>query len=95
MPSVMVRHKVADYTQWKRAVHSAADWRKASGEVNFQVFREADDPNNLTVISQWSTASKMRKFMDSDELRQRMEAAGVIGKPEVRFFSKSEDLTAG
>jgi hypothetical protein len=35
----------------------------------------------------------MQKFMKSPELRERMQAAGVVSKPEIRFFSKMEDLS--
>ncbi len=95
MSYVLIRHKVANYAKWKQAVHAAAAWRKASGEVSFQVYRGSSDPNDLTVVCAWANAAKMRKFMESPELRERMEQAGVISKPEVQFFSKSEDLSAG
>ena len=94
MSYVLIRHKVANYTQWKRAVRAAAAWRKTSGEKSFQVFRSSSAPNDLTVVCGWSSSDKMRKFVGSAELRERMRGAGVIGKPEIRFFSKAEDLTA-
>ena len=94
MSYVLIRHKVANYAQWKRAVRAAAAWRRASGEVSMQVYRNSADPNDLTVVCAWANAGKMRKFMDSPELRERMHQAGVVNQPEVQFFSKAEDLTA-
>ena len=93
MSYVLIRHKVADYAKWKRAVQSCADWRKASGELSFQVFRSAKAANDLTVICRWASAAQMRNFVASAELRQRMKDAGVIGKPEVHFFKQAEDLS--
>src|SRR6266853_734049 len=81
--------------KWKRAVLSFRAFRKASGEKSFHVLRCSKDPNDLTVCCGWDNAARMRKFMKSPELRKAMKAAGVIGKPEVGFFSKKEDLSVG
>ncbi len=32
MPYIMIRHKVANYAQWKRGVKAFAQFRQASGE---------------------------------------------------------------
>ena len=95
MSYVMIRHKVADYAKWKRVVNAAKVWRKASGEKSFYVLRSSKNPNDLTVCCAWDTAARMQKLMKSPELRERMEDAGVIGKPEVQFFGKMDDLSVG
>ena len=92
MTYVLISHKVADYAKWKKAVRACAAWRKASGELSFQVLRSAEVPNDLTILCGWDTAARARKFAASAELRERMRAAGVNSKPEVRFFKSSEDL---
>ena len=93
MPAVVIRHKVANYTRWKRAVRAAGAFRKASGEKCFHVFRSSTSPNDLTVICSWSTSDKLRNFIKSAELRKAMKAAGVVSKPVVQFFSAAEDLS--
>ncbi len=93
MSYVLIRHKIADYAKWKRAVRACSDWRKASGELSFQVFRCAKTPNDLTVVCRWSNAGAAKKFTKSAELRKRMRDAGVISKPEVHFFKSAEDLS--
>jgi heme-degrading monooxygenase HmoA len=93
MSYVLIRHKIANYAKWKQAVHACAAWRKASGELGFQVFRSAKAPNDLTVVCRWANSGQARKFVSSAELRQRMREAGVIGKPEIHFFKGSEDLS--
>jgi heme-degrading monooxygenase HmoA len=95
MPLVLIRHKVANYAKWKRAVRRFARFREVSGEECFKVFRASNSLNDLTVLCRWSTPAKMKKFIKSAELRQAMKEAGVVSKPEVRFFSASEDLSAG
>ena len=81
----MVRHKVANYANWKRVVQSAAQWRKESGEKSFYVCRSSENPNDLLVWCEWDTAARMKKFVKSAELRKRMKDAGVIGKPTAVF----------
>ncbi len=95
MTLVLIRHKVANYPKWKRAVRNFAKFRKASGEKCFKVFRASNSPNDLTVLCSWSTPAKLKKFIKSAELRKAMKAAGVVSKPEVRFFSAAEDLSVG
>ncbi len=93
MPFVQLRHKIADYAKWKRAVHAATAFRKVNGELSFKAFRSSDDPNDVTVICEWASAAKARKFVGSDELRKRMKEAGVVGKPKIQYFAKAEDLS--
>lgn len=93
MPHVLIRHKIANYAKWKRAVHAAKAFRKASGEKSFRCYRSSASPNLVTVVCNWSTAAKMKKFIKSAELRKAMRGAGVVSKPEVQFFSKAEDLS--
>ena len=93
MSYVLIHHKVANYAKWKRAVGACAAWRKAGGELSFQVFRDSAAPNDLTVICRWASAAQARKFVASSELRDRMRDAGVVGKPEIRFFKAAEDLS--
>ncbi len=94
MPYIMIRHKVANYAQWKRGVKAFAAVRKASGEKCFYVCRGSTDPNELLVWCEWDTTARMKKFAKSRELRKAMKGAGVISKPEVSFYGKMEALNA-
>jgi heme-degrading monooxygenase HmoA len=93
MAYVMISHKVANYTKWKRAVKSHAKWRKASGEKSLYVCRNSKTPNDLMVWCEWDTTARMKKFVKSAELRKAMKGAGVIGEPEVLLFDKMEVLS--
>jgi quinol monooxygenase YgiN len=93
MPYVMIRHEVANYAKWKRAVKAFAAFRKASGEKCFYACRDGKKPNDVMVWCEWDTTSRMKKFMNSPELRQAMEKVGVVGQPAVSFFDKMDVLT--
>ena len=93
MPYVMISHKVANYAKWKRTVKAVAEMRKAAGEKCFYASRDSKSPNDVIVWCEWDTTARMKKFMNSPELRQEMEKAGVVGKPVVSFFDKMDVLT--
>ena len=73
-----VGFKVNNYDRWKEGYDASAEQRKASGEISFQVFRNVDDPNIVTVLSVQESAEKVQAFMDSPDIKARMKAAGVI-----------------
>ena len=72
-----VGFKVENYEQWKEGYDASIKQRKASGEISFQVFRNVDDPNTVTVLSVQKSAEQVQAFIDSPDLKERMKAAGV------------------
>jgi quinol monooxygenase YgiN len=72
-----VGFKVANYEQWKKGYDASIEQRKAAGEISFQVFRNVDDQNNVTVLSVQESAEKVQAFMGSPDLKARMEEAGI------------------
>lgn len=72
-----VAFKVNDYDQWKKGYDASIEQRKAAGEISFKVFRNVDDPNTVTVLSVQESADQIQAFIDSPEIKARMEAAGI------------------
>jgi hypothetical protein len=93
MPYIMVRHKVTNYAKWKRGAQAIAKFRKESGEKCFYVCRGSEDTNDLLVWCEWDTTARMKKFAASPILLKAMKDAGVIGKPEISFYGKMDDLS--
>lgn len=85
MAIVLARLKVADYDKWRTVYDEHASMRQSSGCTGTHVFRNASDPNEVTLNLQWDTIENAQKFFTSDELRQAMQRAGVIGQPDVWF----------
>ena len=93
MPFVLVTlHKVEDYARWKTEFESGSgiDMRKEAGEKAYQIFHTDDDSNNLAILFEWDSLDNARKFMESNELREKMQKGGVIGEPEIRFLEEVE-----
>jgi heme-degrading monooxygenase HmoA len=86
MIHVLIRHTVADYGRWKEAFDAHLSSRKRAGETGCRVFHNMEDPHEILVLLDWQTAEEARKFVNSDDLRQRMRDAGVQGNPEVQYL---------
>ena len=94
MSYLLITHTVRDYAKWKPVFDQHGTTRKSAGCRSAQVFQDAQDPNKVTVLMEWDSANNARKFTESTDLRQIMEKAGVVGKPEVRFLGNGERQSA-
>jgi hypothetical protein len=92
MVHVMIRHRVADYGRWKEAFDSHLTTRKRAGENGSHVYHAVEDPRDIVVQLHFQTIEEARKFVNSDELQQRMKEAGVQGTPDIQYL---EDARAG
>jgi quinol monooxygenase YgiN len=88
MASMLVQHKVKDFSEWKSVYDSVADLRASNGELSDQIFRDVSDPNNLTVVFKWNSLANAQKYANSPELKAAMEKAGVEGRPDIHFLNE-------
>jgi hypothetical protein len=91
MSFVIFRTKVADYARWKPIFDADGANRQAGGSKGGQLFRSADDPNEVVMLFEWDL-EKARQFSQSEELRAKMQEAGVLGPPDVYFLKDGEQL---
>jgi hypothetical protein len=88
----MVRLIVADYARWKLVFDADGANRQASGSKGGQVFRSADDPNEVILLFA-RDLQKARQFSRSEEFGASMQDAGVIGLPEIFLLEEIEQLS--
>jgi hypothetical protein len=86
MVHVIIRHKVSDYGRWKEAFDSHLTTRKAGGELGHRLLLSVDDPRDVTLVLDWDSLERARRFAGSEDLKQTMQKAGVVGEPEIRFL---------
>lgn len=89
MASMLVQHNVKDFAAWKRVYDSVADMRSSNGELSDHIYRDASDPNKLTVMFKWDSLENAQKYSQSPELKAAMEQAGVEGPPEIYFLNEA------
>jgi hypothetical protein len=88
MNYMLIRHRVKDFAKWKMIFDAAYPVRKSFGEKNCRVFRNADDPNDVTVLMEWDDLQKALRYSQSEDLKMGMKAAGVVGEPVVYVENK-------
>jgi len=93
MAQLFIRHKVKDYPKWKSMFDEHAAKRKAAGCKGGRLFRREKDPNEVVIFFEWEDLGKAHQFAESEDLRQTMERAGVVGKPELYFLDEIGKFT--
>jgi quinol monooxygenase YgiN len=88
MIQVLVHHEVSDYKIWRAVFDASIDFRHDGGERSCRVFRKAGDPNDLTLLFEWEDLARAQSYMNSDELRNKMTQAGVIGAPDIHYLAE-------
>jgi heme-degrading monooxygenase HmoA len=90
MAYLIVHHTVEDYAAWKLVFDGHASSRKEHGSKGAQVLRSAQNPNEIVIITEWDNLHDARAFASSPGLREAMQNAGVVGRPEVLFLNEVE-----
>ena len=90
MAYIMIQHKVLDYAKWKPMYDEHQATRKAYGIRREQLFRGADDPNDLTILFEVSDMNKARELIQSEDLKIVMQRAGVISVPNFHWLEEVE-----
>ena len=88
MATLFARHTVSDYTAWKKAYDDFDPTRKAMGVTSDGVYQADDNPNNITIYHEFDSMDAAKKFAGSDELKSTMQAAGVVGAPDIWFANR-------
>ena len=86
MKYILVQHTVEDYNKWRSIFDEQKNIRKTAGCKGESVFQNADNPNQITILLKWDSLKNARAFTGSNELREAMQRAGVLGPPDVYFL---------
>jgi heme-degrading monooxygenase HmoA len=87
MAHMIIRHKVAEFGKWKQAYEDHRSTRQAAGIKDLYVWRNAEDPNEVIVLFEASDVAKAKDFTRSPDLKEKMQAAGIQGMPDIVFLS--------
>ena len=52
------------------------------------MLRDANDPTNVVVITEWPDMKAAQAFANSANLHETMGRAGVVGRPDVYFLEQ-------
>jgi steroid delta-isomerase-like uncharacterized protein len=91
MPHALLKQQVKDPTGWKAVFDQDREKRARLGCVSEQIFCLANDPHQLFIVLGWNDESRLRQFIESDELQQSMQRAGVTGSPEIAYLKSLQE----
>lgn len=87
-----IQHRVEDYETWKAVFDTLPP--TSLGASFHRLNRGADDPNNVVVVSGWTSIEAARAFTKKPELAEGMKDAGVIGPPRFEYYEEVEAVQA-
>ncbi len=87
MATMIVKHRVANFDQWKMVFDSMEKVRLEHGWIGHTVHRDAADPNIVVVVNRVMSLDGAKKYGGSDALRDAMAKAGVQGVPNIEFLN--------
>lgn len=85
MITTFVKHEVKDFSNWKHVYDDFMPTAKAKGVKEEHVFRDSKAPQQVIVTHVFQSIKDANEFFNSDELKNAMKNAGVVGVPEVWF----------
>ena len=91
--ATLVAHRISDWDTFKKVFDEHQGARKEASILGHHLNRGADDPNMVYVYCPATDVDKLKAFIDSAELRDAMNNAGVEGQPSITFMTpRSEDF---
>jgi quinol monooxygenase YgiN len=89
MVAMIVRHRVANYDKWRELFDSMHSVRAAHNWIAAEVFRDAADPNLVTIVNHVRDAESAKRYGGSPDLHAAMERGGVLGAPDIQFLNEA------
>jgi len=87
----LVEHEVKNFSVWKKHFDKSKKERKMGGATGKEsIFRDIKNPNKLIIGMEWDNKRNFEKTINSDEIKQVMEEAGVIKVPSVTVYEGNE-----
>ena len=83
---LLISHEVRDFSTWKPAFDDHETVRQEAGINILGVARDRDKPNLVSIMFAFDDLEKAQKYATSEELRIKMDEAGVIGKPGMKWM---------
>jgi hypothetical protein len=87
LPAIILSHSVADFDRWLEGYDGAAGLQRENGIIGQAANRSLEDPSVAIVYHQAESFETLRAFLGNDELKEKMQEAGVTSAPDVHFFT--------
>jgi len=88
MANVIMSHKVKDFDSWLSAFDADKARREGEDMKELGIYRTQDNGNEFMIMFEVQDVSKFRSMMDSPELKETMQEAGVLEPPQIWVTNK-------
>ncbi|MCH8902935.1 MAG: cyclase [Bacteroidetes bacterium] len=89
MAHILIRHAVESYDTFKPVYDDAQTMAEGMGQIKSDLYQDSDNPNMITAVVEFDTDENAKRFTESDELKEAMGKAGVVGAPEITFLNRN------
>ena len=79
--------KVKDFDAWKKEFDSHKQARVDNGLIDRAIGYSVDDKQQVVIVFAVTDMAKAKAFLQSTDLKDKMDKAGVIGKPTPFFYN--------
>jgi len=86
MPTIAAQVTINDYAKWRPAFDKHKSLRDNAGLTHVRIYRDADNANEIIVWSETADVAKAREALNSPEIRNAMQEAGVGGPAKVHVI---------
>jgi hypothetical protein len=80
-------HKVKDWDAWKKEFDDHKQVRADAGLIDRALGHAVDDPKHVGIVFAVTDMAKAKAFLQSADLKDKMEKAGVEGRPTSFFYN--------
>jgi hypothetical protein len=84
---LVVRHKVRDFSEWKRGYDAHLPKRVEAGLREKDLLRGAYDPNEVILFFEAKDLARAKSFAESADLKEAMRKVGVVDRPDIYFLN--------
>jgi len=84
---LLMLEKVKDWDAWKKEFDQHKQLRIDGGLIDRGIGHAIDDNHQVSVVFAVTDMSKAKAFLQSKDLKEKMEKAGVEGKPVPFFYN--------
>lgn len=78
---LLLQHTVRDYDAWKPVFDEHEDVRAQYGATGHTIYRDADKPNELTILMQFESRERAEGLLRDPSLAEGMKRGGVVSEP--------------
>jgi hypothetical protein len=90
---LLLQHTVRDYHTWKPVFDEHEDVRAKYGVTGHTIYRDADKPNELTILMQFESRERAEGLMRDPSLAEAMQRGGVVSEPHATWLDEGVTST--